>query len=278
MSKVLKIRKAPRKRRRRKRDQRAERRIGQPRLRVRLKDPFGKVLVLKRALTGIIGLATYPGLAIVNKMKVEGANHLLRLPKRNVLFISNHQTYYADVIALYHIFCSVKWKFRNINFPLYLLVPRVNSYYIAAEETMKESGILPKLFSYAGAVTVKRSWRYKGEDVRRGADFKAPEKIEKALGFGWVITFPQGTTTPEAPVQKGAASIIKAFNPLVVPVEIDGFRKAFGKKGLKLQKRGVRLSVKFKEPMRFGEDASIAEIHEFLENHILGGEDQAEKP
>ena len=74
MSKVLKIRKAPRKRGRNKRDRRAERRVGQPRLRVRLKDPFGKVLVLKRALTGIIGLATYPGLAIVNKMKVEGAN------------------------------------------------------------------------------------------------------------------------------------------------------------------------------------------------------------
>ena len=78
-------------------------------------------------------------------------------------------------------------------------------------------------------------------------------------------------------MQKGAASIIKAFNPLVVPVEIDGFRKAFGKRGLKLQKRGVRLSVKFKEPKRFGEDASIAEIHEFLENHILGEEDQAEQ-
>lgn len=270
MAKLLKIRKAPRKNKRKRKDKRERKRQGPPKLRVRLKDPFGKVLVLKRALTGLIGLATYPGLAIVNKTKVEGAKHLLKLPKTNVLFISNHQTYYADVIALYHIFCSVKWRFKNINFPLYLLVPRVNSYYIAAEETMKDSGILPKLFSYAGAVTVKRSWRYKGEDVRRGADFKAPEKIEKALDFGWVITFPQGTTTPEAPVQKGAASIIKAFNPLVVPVEIDGFRKAFGKKGLQLQKKGVRLSVKFKEPIRFGEEASVAEIHEFLENHILG--------
>lgn len=274
MAKLLKIKKAPRKRRPPKKGDKGKKRSSPPRLRLRLKDPFGKVLVLKRALTGLIGLATYPGLAIVNKTKVEGAKYLLKLPKTNVLFISNHQTYYADVIALYHIFCSVKWRFKNINFPLYLLVPRVNSYYIAAEETMKESGILPKLFSYAGAVTVKRSWRYKGEDVQRGADFKAPDKIEKALGFGWVITFPQGTTTPEAPVQKGAASIIKAFDPLVVPVHIDGFRKAFGKKGLQLRKKGVRLSVKFNEPRRFGKDASIAEIHEFLENHILGEENR----
>lgn len=269
MSKVLKIKKAPRKRRARKKANPKARKSLRSRLRINIKDPFGKVLVLKRALTGLIGLATYPGFNIVNKTKVEGAKYLLKLPKTNVLFISNHQTYYADVIVLYHIFCSVKWRFKNINFPLYLLVPRVNSYYIAAEETMKESGLLPKIFSYAGAVTVKRSWRYKGEKVKRGADFKAPQKIEKALGFGWVITFPQGTTSPQAPVQKGAASIIKAFNPLVVPVEIDGFRKAFGKKGLQLRKKGVQLSVKFKEPKRFAEDATIEEIHEFLEGHLI---------
>ena len=270
MSKVLKTKKAPRKRRPSKKASTEGRKSLRSRLRINIKDPFGNVLVLKRALTGLIGLATYPGFNIVNKTKVEGANYLLKLPKTNVLFISNHQTYYADVIVLYHIFCSVKWRFKNINFPLYLLVPRVNSYYIAAEETMKESGLLPKIFSYAGAVTVKRSWRYKGEQVQRGADFKAPQKIEKALDFGWVITFPQGTTSPQAPIQKGSASIIKAFNPLVVPVEIDGFRKAFGKKGLQLREKGVQLSVKFKEPKRFSEDATIAEIHAFLEDQLIG--------
>lgn len=235
---------------------------------LRIKDPFGQILVLKRALTGLLGLATYPGINIVNKTKVEGNKYLAKLPKTNVLFVSNHQTYYADVIALIHIFCSVKWRFKNLNLPFYLLVPRVNTYYIAAEETMKESGLLPQIFAYTGAVTVKRSWRHKGEDVQRGADVKAPAKIEKALNFGWVITFPQGTTTPNAPVQKGTASIIKAFNPLVVPVEIDGFLQAFGKKGLQLKEKGVKLSVKFKEPIRFGEDATVADIHQFLENHL----------
>ena len=65
----------------------------------RFRDPFGNVLFAKRALTGLIGLATYRGLNIVNKTHVEGAEYLLDLPKTNVLFVSNHQTYFVDVIA-----------------------------------------------------------------------------------------------------------------------------------------------------------------------------------
>jgi len=72
--------------------------------RTRIKDPFGNILLLKAALTSVIGLATYRRFNIVNKTHVEGAEILHNLPKTNVLFISNHQTYYADVIALYHIF------------------------------------------------------------------------------------------------------------------------------------------------------------------------------
>ena len=231
-------------------------------------DPFGNILILKRALTGILATATYRRLNIVNKTEVVGAERLMDLPKNNVLFISNHQTYFAEVMAFYHIFCSVKWKFKNLNLPLYLLVPRVRTYYIAAEETMK-AGLLPKIFSYTGAVTIKRSWRYKGKDVQRGADFRAPAKVKKALNFGWVITFPQGTTTPNAPVRKGTASMIKSFNPIVVPVKIDGFNQAFDKKGLRFREKGTKLSVEFKEPIHFSNETSIEEIQEFLENHIL---------
>lgn len=230
-------------------------------------DPFGNILLLKRALMGLLGIATYRRLNIVNKTKVEGAEYLFDLPRKNVLFVSNHQTYFADVFALYHIFCSTKWRFKNINLPLYLLMPRVKSYYVAAEETMK-GGLLPKIFSYTGAVTVKRSWRHKGQKVQRGADLRAPSKIKKALDFGWVVTFPQGTTTPNAPVRKGTASLIKAFNPIVVPVEIDGFFQAFGKKGLAFKEKGVQLKVKFKQPVQFAERVSTTEIQAFLEEHI----------
>jgi 1-acyl-sn-glycerol-3-phosphate acyltransferase len=203
-------------------------------------------------------------------MKVDGMEYLKELPANNVLFVSNHQTYFAEVFALNHIFCSDKWGFKNINFPIYLLAPKVKSYYIAAEETMQNDGLLPKIFSYAGAVTVKRSWRSNGKDVSRGADLRAPAKIKKALEYGWVINFPQGTTSPNAPVRKGTASLIKAFNPIVVPVKVDGFAKAFDKKGLKFKQKGVELSVKFSEPVQFGEDAEVNDIFQFLKNHLLG--------
>ena len=61
----------------------------------------------------LVGAFTYPGLTMFNKIRIEGTEHLQNLPKKNVLFISNHQTYFADVIAFLHIFCAVKWRKRN---------------------------------------------------------------------------------------------------------------------------------------------------------------------
>jgi len=234
-----------------------------------IKDPFGNIILLKRALTSFIGIATYRRLNIVNKMKVVGMDMLRDLPQQNVLFVSNHQTYFADVFALNHIFSSGKWRMKNINFPIYLLIPKVRSYYIAEEETMKDDGLLPKIFSYAGAVTVKRSWRSKGKNVSRGIDLKAPEKIKTALNYGWVINFPQGTTTPNSPIRKGVSRLIKEYQPIVVPVKISGFNKAFDKKGLKFREKGIGLSVKFYQPVLFDETTNREEIHSFLERVIL---------
>ncbi len=235
----------------------------------RLKDPFGHLIPLKRVLNMLLGIISYRRLNILNRLTVEGMEHLKDLPKNKVLFISNHQTYYADVIALYHVFCSAKWGMNNINLPVYLLSPRVKNFYIAAEETMSDSGFLPKVFSYAGAVTVKRSWREKGKAIKRGADIKAPEKIKTALEYGWVVTFPQGTTTPNAPVRKGAANLIKHLDPIIVPVTISGFREAFGKKGLAIQKKGVQLKILFDTPTQFGKDAELSDIMSFLEDHLI---------
>ncbi|GAA4827520.1 lysophospholipid acyltransferase family protein [Algivirga pacifica] len=223
-------------------------------------DGFGNVVFLKRILISVLAGVTYPRLNIYNKMNVEGMEHLKGLPRRNVLFISNHQTYYSDVIAFYHIFCGAKWNMKSVKMPWYILNPRAYMYYVAAEETMKQSGWLPKIFAMTGAVTVKRSWRAAGQDVKRGADVSAPGKIKKALDKGWVVTFPQGTTTPYAPVRKGTANIIKTFNPIVVPINIDGFRRAFDKKGLFFKKKGTKLHVRIKEPIHFDPDASSEEI------------------
>jgi 1-acyl-sn-glycerol-3-phosphate acyltransferase len=130
---------------------------------------------------------------------------------------------------------------------------------VAAEETMKSS-FITRLFSLAGALTVKRTWRSKGEDVKRDVDVSDTIKIDEALQKSWVITFPQGTTKPFAPGRKGTAHIIKQNKPVVVPVVINGFWRAFNKKGLQFKKKGSLLSVRFKEPLDLDYNDTVENI------------------
>lgn len=214
------------------------------------RDTFGHIIPLKRLLISLIGSLTFPRLNWINKTKFVGKEILDTLPDKGVLFVSNHQTYFADVIAMLHVFCTVNSKItKNTKNPLYLLKPRTNTYFVAAEETMK-SGFIPRLFAYVGAIQVKRTWREAGKSIQRAVDTKDTENVGQALQDGWVITFPQGTTKAFAPGRKGTAHIIKRYKPIVVPIVIDGFRRAFDKKGLFLKKRGVQLSMTFKEPLQ----------------------------
>ena len=225
-----------------------------------LVDILKKVKLVRKLFYAVVGIVTYPGLAMVNKIKISGTEYLKQLPKQNVLFVSNHQTYFADVMAFLHIFCAVKWKKINkLGLPYYLLNPFVNVNFVAAEETMKDN-LLTKFFTLAGAITIKRTWRAGGKDIKREVDSNDYTKIYEALKKRWVITFPQGTTKPFAPGRKGTAHIIKEMNPLVVPVVINGFWRAFNRKGLKFKKKGTVLSVQFKEPIHFDTSLTIDEI------------------
>ena len=225
-----------------------------------LVDQLKKVKMVRKLFYAVVGLVTYPGLAMVNKIKITGTEYLKKLPKENVLFVSNHQTYFADVMAFLHIFCAFKWrKVNKLGLPYYLLNPFVNVNFVAAEETMKDN-ILTKLFTLAGAITIKRTWRAGGQDIKREVDSNDYTKIYEALKRRWVITFPQGTTKPFAPGRKGTAHIVKEMNPVVVPVVINGFWRAFNRKGLKFKKKGTVLSVQFKEPIQFDPALSIEEI------------------
>jgi 1-acyl-sn-glycerol-3-phosphate acyltransferase len=197
---------------------------------------------------------------MINKLRIKGTEHIEELPRQNVLFVSNHQTYFADVITFLHIFCAVKWRKKNrLGVPYYLLNPFTSVYYVAAEETMKSSWI-SRLFTLAGALTVKRTWKKDGSETRRGLDPSDTRKIERALSSSWVITFPQGTTKPFAPGRKGTAYIIKHCRPVVIPVVIQGFWRAFNKKGLKFKKKGTLLSVTFKPALQINYDAPAEEI------------------
>ncbi|NBO54877.1 MAG: hypothetical protein EBU84_09845, partial [Actinobacteria bacterium] len=62
----------------------------------------------------------------------------------------------------------------------YLLNPFTNVYFVAAEETMN-SNWLTRLFKLGGALTVKRTWRAEGQDVKRDRDVVDTQKIDKAV-------------------------------------------------------------------------------------------------
>ena len=213
--------------------------------------------IVRKLVYVLVGSFSYPGLTIINRLKISGTENFSNLPNRNVLFVSNHQTYFADVITFLHIFCAVKWGKKNkLGFPYYLLNPYTRVYFVSAEETMRKS-LLTRLFALAGALTVKRGWLAKNEsEKRKGLNTGDTRQIARALENNWVITFPQGTTKPFAPGRKGTALIIKQTKPIVVPVVISGFWRAFDKKGLKFKKKGTMLSVRFKEPLNIDYEAS----------------------
>lgn len=233
------------------------------------RNPFGHILFLKRWLIRIFGSISHRRYRGFNELQIEGSEIIKDLPQTNVLFIANHQTYFADVAAMYHVFnASLHGRVDNIKNIGYIWNPKLNIYYVAAKETMKE-GLLPKIFAYAGAISVERTWRDKGKDVQRDVNLNDTENIKIALDDGWVITFPQGTTKSFKPVRKGTAHIIKQHRPIVVPIVIDGFRRSFDKKGLRLKKKGILQSFIIKEPLQIDYDHdTIDEIVEKIEYAI----------
>ena len=213
------------------------------------RNPFGHILLVKKWLIRIIGIVSHQRHRGFNELKIEGSQIIKTLPDTNVLFVSNHQTYFADVGAMFHVFnASLKGRRDSLKNVMYIWNPKLNIYYVAAKETMKK-GLLPKIFAYAGAITVERTWRSQEENIKRDVNPNDTENIKIALNDGWVITFPQGTTKSFNPVRKGTAHIIKQHRPIVVPIVIDGFRRSFDKKGLLVKKKGVLQSLVIKPPI-----------------------------
>jgi len=213
------------------------------------RNPFGHILFIKKWLIRILGTLSHRRFRGFNELKIEGSEIIKNLPDKNVLFISNHQTYFADVVSMFHVFnASLKGRVDSIKNVGYLWHPKLNMYFIAAKETMT-SGLLPKIMAYAGSVSIERTWRSKGEDVKRQVKMSDISKIGTALNDGWVITFPQGTTTPFKPIRKGTAFIIKQYKPIVIPIVIDGFRRSFDKKGLRIKKKNILQSMEIKAPL-----------------------------
>ena len=236
------------------------------------RNPFGHILFLKKWLIRILGAMTHSRFRGFNELQIDGSEIIRGLPENNVLFISNHQTYFADVVAMFHVFnASLSNREDNIKNIGYLWNPKLNIYYVAAKETMK-AGLLPKLLAYAGSISIERTWRAEGKDVKRQVKMSDISNIGKALNDGWVITFPQGTTTPFKPIRKGTAFIIKHYRPIVVPIVIDGFRRSFDKKGLRIKKKNILQSMEIKPPLEIdyekeSVDSIVKKIEFAIEQH-----------
>ena len=212
-------------------------------------DTFGHILFIKKYLIMILGSISYRRFRGKNHLIIEGSKIINNLPDKNVLFISNHQTYFADVTAMIHVFnASLNGRWNSLKKRSYLKKLKLNIYFIAAKETMN-SGIIPKILAYTGAIPISRTWREKGRNIKRKINKKEISNVQKALQNGWLITFPQGTTKPWSPIRKGTAHIIKENKPLVVPIVIDGFRRSFNKTGLRINKKGIKQQLKIKKPL-----------------------------
>lgn len=233
------------------------------------RNPFGHILFLKLWLIRIMGALTHRRFKGFNRLQIEGSEIIKDLPETNVLFVSNHQTYFADVVAMFHVFnASLSGRTDSIKNIGYLWQPKLNIYYVAARETMK-SGFLPKLLAYAGSVSIDRTWRDKGKEVNRQVKMSDISNIGVALKDGWVITFPQGTTKPWKPIRRGTAHIIKQYKPIVVPIVIDGFRRSFDKKGIRIKKRDILQSMEIKKPLDIDyENEAIDQIVEKIQYAI----------
>jgi 1-acyl-sn-glycerol-3-phosphate acyltransferase len=132
-----------------------------------------------------------------------------------------------------------------------------------------KAGLLPRILAYVGSVSIERTWRSKGQDVQRQVKMSDISNIGVALNDGWVITFPQGTTTPFKPIRKGTAHIIKKYKPVVIPIVIDGFRRSFDKKGIRIKKRNILQSMEIKKPLDIDyETESVESIVEKIEYAI----------
>ena len=213
------------------------------------RNPFGHILFVKKWIIRILGVLSHRRFNKFNKLIIEGSEVIKSLPENKVLFVSNHQTYFADVTAMIHVFnASLSGRVDSIKNVGYLWQPKMNIYFVAAKETMR-SGLFPRILAYAGSVSIDRTWRAKGEQVNRQVKMSDISNIGKALDDGWVITFPQGTTTPYKPIRRGTAHIIKKYKPIVIPIVIDGFRRSFDKRGIRIKKKNILQSMEIKKSL-----------------------------
>jgi 1-acyl-sn-glycerol-3-phosphate acyltransferase len=169
---------------------------------------------LRRGIIASFGLGfTIPYFRLLNRVHVAGDAIIDKLPRKNVVFLSNHMTYFMEAIAFFDLV--------YVRHHLPLENPFVR--FSAATETMRQN-LLTQLFIKAGGVTFRRSFREGGKEVKRAVDFEGVAKVEEAIAAGWLLHFPAGTTQKGAPLRPGVAQLLHRTKAVAVPLRVDGFR------------------------------------------------------
>lgn len=169
---------------------------------------------VRRGLIASLGLGfTLPYFRLLNQVQVEGEDVLDTLPRRGVVFLSNHQTYFTEAIAFFDLIYVRKQY------------PMEDPYlrFSAAEETMRKN-LMTAILTKAGGVTFRRSFREGGVDVKRPVDLEGVSRVEEAISTGWLLHFPAGTTQKNAPIRPGVAQLLHRTKAYAVPMRVDGFR------------------------------------------------------
>jgi 1-acyl-sn-glycerol-3-phosphate acyltransferase len=157
---------------------------------------------------------TLPYFRLLNRIHATGDSLIDRLPRKNVVFLSNPQTYFMEAIAFFDL------VYVTHRLPLEDPFMRFS----AATETMQQN-LVTQLFTKAGGVTFRRSFREGGKEVKRMVDFEGVAKVEEAITSGWLLHFPAGTTQKGAPLRPGVAQLLHRTKAVAVPLRVDGFRR-----------------------------------------------------
>jgi len=177
---------------------------------------------IRRLIMAGFGAAfSFPYFHLLNRVRIQGSHVLDRLPKKGVVFLSNHQTYFLEAIAFYdllYIRQLLPWEDPFLRF-------------CAAEETMKKN-LVTSLMTKVGAVTIRRSFRDAGKEVSRPVDLEGASRIEQAIAAGWMLHYPAGTTKQGAPLRPGVPLLLHRTRAVAVPVRVDGFRELLAYKQL----------------------------------------------
>lgn len=180
---------------------------------------------------------TIPYFTLLNHVDLTGGERLNALPKRRVVILSNHQTYFTEAIA----FFDVAYRRRRLQWEDPFLR------FSAAEETMGKN-LATSVLSTAGAVRFHRSHRHGGVDLRRSVDLEGIARIEQAIRSGWLLHFPTGTTREGAPIRPGVSRLLHNTQAIAVPMRVDGFRDMLLYKQIPGRIRR-RVSIRIEEPL-----------------------------